>query len=113
MYFAVVRIVLSNEIWYERRVRLHNKHCKIQAYNMHKFRLYRYLGHGRFVGGRGGSKRKRPNDVVGEKIDMFVAPYRLWNFIVEYRIVSVTAFSCGRDIFENAPRVDANLFENG
>ena len=25
-------------------------------------------------GGRGGSKRKRPNDVVGEKIDMFVAP---------------------------------------
>ena len=42
---------------------------------MHKFRLYRYLGHGRFVGGGvGGSKRKRPNDVVGEKIDMFVAP---------------------------------------
>ena len=54
----------------ERRVSLHIKHCKIQAYNMHKFRLYRYLGHGRFVGG---SKRKRPNDVVGEKIDMFVA----------------------------------------
>ena len=26
-------------------------------------------------GGRGGSKRKRPNDIVGEKIDMFVAPY--------------------------------------
>ena len=26
------------------------------------------------LGGRGGSKRKRPNDVVGEKIDMFVAP---------------------------------------
>ena len=25
-------------------------------------------------GGVGGSKRKRPNDVVGEKIDMFVAP---------------------------------------
>ena len=25
-------------------------------------------------GGRGGSKRKRPNDVVEEKIDMFVAP---------------------------------------
>ena len=24
--------------------------------------------------GVGGSKRKRPNDVVGEKIDMFVAP---------------------------------------
>ena len=40
---------------------------------MHKFRLYRYLGHGRFVGVGGGSKRKRPNDVVGEKIDMFVA----------------------------------------
>ena len=28
------------------------------------------------MGGRGGSKRKRPNDVVGEKIDMFVAPKR-------------------------------------
>ena len=28
-------------------------------------------------GGRGGSKRKRPNDVVGEKIDMLVAPYIL------------------------------------
>ena len=43
---------------------------------MHKFLLYRYLCHGRFVGGGGvgGSKRKRPNDVVGEKIDMFVAP---------------------------------------
>ena len=27
-----------------------------------------------FCGGVGGSKRKRPNDVVGEKIDMFVAP---------------------------------------
>ena len=26
-------------------------------------------------GGVGGSKRKRPNDVVGEKIDMFVAPW--------------------------------------
>ena len=26
------------------------------------------------MGGVGGSKRKRPNDVVGEKIDMFVAP---------------------------------------
>ena len=25
-------------------------------------------------GGYGGSKRKRPNDVVGEKIYMFVAP---------------------------------------
>ena len=25
-------------------------------------------------GGRGGFKRKRSNDVVGEKIDMFVAP---------------------------------------
>ena len=50
------------------------KHCKIQAYNMHKFRLYRYLGHGRIVEGGRGSKRKRPND-VGEKIDMFVAPY--------------------------------------
>ena len=25
-------------------------------------------------GGVGGSKRKRPHDVVGEKIDMFVAP---------------------------------------
>ena len=25
-------------------------------------------------GGVGGSKRKRPNDVVGEKIDMFVSP---------------------------------------
>ena len=25
-------------------------------------------------GGVGGSKRKRRNDVVGEKIDMFVAP---------------------------------------
>ena len=35
------------------RVSLHTKHCKIQAYNMHKFRLYRYLGHGRFVGGGG------------------------------------------------------------
>ena len=43
---------------------------------MHKFGLYRYLGHGRFVGGVGGSKRKRPNDVVGEQIDMFVAPNR-------------------------------------
>ena len=41
---------------------------------MHKFHLYRYLGHGRFVGGVGGSIRKRPNDVFGEKIDMFVAP---------------------------------------
>ena len=26
------------------------KHCKIQAYNIHKFHVYRYLGHGRFVG---------------------------------------------------------------
>ena len=26
-------------------------------------------------GGVGESKRKRPNDMVGEKIDMFVAPY--------------------------------------
>ena len=53
--------------------------------NMDKFRLYRYLGHGRFVGGgRGGSKRKRPNDVVGEKIDMFVAP--------KYRMISQSNF---------------------
>ena len=42
---------------------------------MHKLCLYRYLGHRRFVGGGvGGSKRKRPNDVVGEKTDMFFAP---------------------------------------
>ena len=51
------------------------KHCKIQAYNMYKFCLYRYLGHGRFVEGGRGSKQKRPSDVAGEKIDMFVAPY--------------------------------------
>ena len=25
--------------------------------------------------------------------------YLLWNFVVEYRIVSVTAFSCGRGYF--------------
>ena len=35
--------------------------------------------------------------------------YRSWNFVIEYRIVNVTAF-CGR---ENAPRVDADFFVNG
>ena len=35
--------------------------------------------------------------------------YRVSSFIIEYRFSDVAAFSCGRDVFENAPCVDTGL----
>ena len=38
-----------------------------QAKNMHKCRLYRYLGHGRFVGGRGDLNDNVQTTLLGSK----------------------------------------------
>ena len=50
-------------------------------------------------------------DLWGQQKGILIVCFLLSKF--EQRSLNVAASSCGRGYFENAPRVDANLFENG